>query len=93
MFWHELENFTKEEYAVECYFINTHVILTNIFSTVPIVETIILEAKYYLYKCFLKKVLPDINKFKNMLRQIEEIEKDIAEQKNVVWKHNIKWRK
>jgi len=91
-FWSDVEMLLKNEYNVEYVINNAHLIVTNICESLPLVKIIMLNAKYYLYKCFLNKCQPNIQVFKGVIYRAECTERFIASKKNILHIHNCKWK-
>ncbi len=83
-FWENIEIWLKEKFNIECAINNMCLIITNICRLAPLVEKVVLNAKYYIYKCFLKKETPSILYFKAIIQNEERTERYIAEQKNLL---------
>ena len=92
-FWRKLELWLKDEYGIECTINNIHFIITNLNPQMPLVEKILLNAKYYVYKCFLNKSNPDLAYFKGILTNVEKTERYIATQKGLLDIHEKKWKR
>ena len=90
-FWRQLNYWIQTEYKIECTINNIHSIITNIYNDLPLVETIMLNAKYYLYSCFLKQTMPNIEHFKHVLADIERTERYLATTRNLIHVHEQKW--
>ena len=58
-----------------------------------LIDFIIICAKYYIYSCKYKLILPHIEHFKSILEQRREIEKIIALNNDKIEIHNKKWEK
>ena len=56
-----------------------------------LIDTIVLNAKYYLYKCFLQKTCPTVKQFKTIVLDVEDTEHFIATQKGRLYVHEQKW--
>jgi len=92
-FWWEIETWLEREYNVKCNVNDIKLIVTNMSDTRPLVDLSILNAKYYIYRCFLQKTEPTISSFKGLMCDIERTEWYIASQRNLLHVHNEKWRK
>ena len=90
-FWTQLTIWIQAEYNRVCNVNNIHNLITNMYNDMPLIETIMLNAKYYIYSCFLKKEKPNINTFKHVVKEIEKTERYIANQKNLLHVHDTKW--
>jgi hypothetical protein len=89
-FWRDVERLLRTEYKQDCV-IDMSFIVSNVNRDQPLSETVVLEAKYYIFKCFIKKEIPCIRKFKYIIIEMEAAEREIATQKNVLHTHNNKW--
>ena len=92
-FWHNVQQWIIQEYNLDHDICSSHLIITNLCIQQPLLELIVLNAKYYLYSCFLQKTIPNISQFKNLMYNIEEIERNLAMDKNLIHLHNLKWKK
>jgi len=92
-FWQDVQKLIKAEYNINCNMNNANLIITNICQAEPLVETILLNAKYYMYTCFLNKTIPKVSNFKNILLNIEDTERYSAINRNKMDNHNIKWKR
>jgi hypothetical protein len=54
-------------------------------------ETILINAKYYIFSSFIAKTMPNIQSFKNIVNSIERTERHIAVQKGLLYAHETKW--
>ena len=90
-FWTQLTTWIQAEYNEVCYVNNIHNIITNMYNESPLMETIVLNAKYFIYSCFLNKVKPDIIRFRQIVHNIEKTERYIAIQKDLLHIHTVKW--
>jgi len=90
-FLSNLTTWVKSKFNIVCEFQNVQFIITNSCTSAPVMDTILLHAKYYIYTCFIKKSLPHINVFIDMIEDLENTEKQIAEEKNRLFAHNKKW--
>ena len=92
-FWQDVEKWLKCEFHIEHSINNAQLIVVNIFEPKPLIETVILNAKYYIYKCFLRKCIPKVEIFKGEIKELELVEEHIAKKKNLVHIHNRKWNR
>ena len=90
-FWSNLSIWIKQRFNVECIFSRAHFIVTNIYRQMPLMETILLNAKYYIFTCFVRKTIPTISSFKNIVNVLETTERHIALQRNLLYAHERKW--
>jgi hypothetical protein len=91
LFWQDVEIWLKSKYRIEYAINDANLIVTNKCATIPLIEIIMLNAKHYIYKCFLEKNLPNISKFKGVIYTVENTEHYIAQKKNLLTVHNTRW--
>ena len=58
-----------------------------------ILKHLILTAKFYIYKCKLNSVSPSLRVYKAKIRDVYQVEKQIAAKQNKLIKHFQKWEK
>ena len=90
-FWRQLTIWIQAKYNVVCNVNDIHNLITNMYNESPLIETIVLNAKYFVYTCFLHKVKLNMNNFKQIVNDIEKTERHIAIQKNLLHVHKLKW--
>ncbi len=90
-FYQDMDRWIKDRFRINYNFQSPHCIITNICKDMPLLETLLLNAKYYIYTCFIQKVIPNITVFKCKVEDLEKIERHIAEEKNSLFIHNMKW--
>lgn len=90
-FYHKLNIWIKRQYNTDCSFNNIHFIVTNISKQSSLADLIMINAKYYLFNCFIKKNLPTISYFKAIVINLERIERHIASYRNLIHVHEQKW--
>ena len=91
-FWTDIENYlsTKNIHVLLDYSIISFGI-TETSSLYKIVNSILIIAKYYIFKNKYAKTIPSIVQFISYLKYIENIEKLIANFKNKTTQHEAKW--
>ena len=91
-FWTDIENYlsTKRIHILLDYSIISFGI-TETSSLYKIVNSILIIAKYYIFKNKYAKTIPSIVQFISYLKYIENIEKLIANFKNKTTQHEAKW--
>ena len=57
----------------------------------PIIEIVMLNAKYFIYTCFLTKCIPSLRAFKYIMQKAESTERFIATNKNLLHIHKKRW--
>ena len=91
-FWTDIENYLSSK--------NIHVLLdysiisfgvTETSSLYMIVNSILIIAKYFIFKNKYAKTIPSFIQFISYLKYIENIEKLIANSKNKTVQHEEKW--
>ena len=90
-FWSDVNSMIQQDYNSLCVVNNVQNIATNIYIDMQLVDTIVLNAKYYIYSCFIKKGTPCISNFRKIIAGVEKTEQIIAEQKNRMNYHRMKW--
>ena len=66
-------------------------IVFNMHKDQPMLDHIVLEAKCYIYKCFLSKIKPSLAVFVNRINEVKSLEEVIARDKNKLELHYAKW--
>ena len=89
-FWSRLTEWVSEAFTTQCIFNDPYFIVTNMHN-VQIMETVMINAKQYIHRCFINKESVKIEKFKYCIYMLEETERYIATQKNVLHVHERKW--
>jgi hypothetical protein len=92
-FWKELNHWIQNKYNIDCTINSIHCIITNMYKDMPLIETIMLNAKYYIYSCFLNNTIPHMRLFKYVVIEMEKTERYLAIEKNLLYRHEIKWGK
>ena len=90
-FWRQLNNWVETEYNINCIVNNIYNIIRNKYGEMSIMDTIMLNAKYYIYTCFLNKKIPTIKCFKTVVKEVENTEHYIAAERNILHVHETKW--
>ncbi len=92
-FFHEMNLWIRKYIKTNYDFQKPYCMITNICKDLPVLETILLNAKYYIYTCYIQKKLPNIGVFKCKVEELEKIERAIAEDRNTVFIHDMKWNR
>ena len=93
-FWNDISEWVAIKFNTKCTFSNPEFITTNICSSdMSLMETLMLNAKYYIYLCFIKKTIPRIAYYKCIIEDLEKTEQYLASEKNKLCYHNQKWNK
>ena len=90
-FFKDLGKEIRKKYNFNCEFNDPHVIVTNQGGAMPIIDTILLNAKYYVFTCFVKKTTPVVASCMRIIDNLEKTERHIAERKNLLCAHERKW--
>lgn len=90
-FWTDVQNWLKCKYKTEHILNDTKLIVTNMCQGASIVEIVMLNAKYYIFSCFLNKSEPSIKAFKCIIDKAESTERFIATNKNLLHIHKNRW--
>jgi len=90
-FFRDVNTMILQEYNIQCVINNAKNLVTNMYTDMPLVDTIVLNAKYYIYSCFIKKRTPSISYFKQIVVNVEKTEQILAEKKNALTYHRMKW--
>ena len=90
-FWRNLNLWLDNKFNIECTLNSLQKIVTNICHVLPIIDTVMLNAKYYIYTCFIKQTIPKISIFNRIIDDLEKTEEHIAVQRGLLYSHKQKW--
>ena len=90
-FWTDVQNWLKCNYKTDHVLNDIKLIVTNICLEASIVEIVVLNAKYFIFLCFLNKCEPSLQAFKRIIQQTESTERSIATHRSLLHIHKKRW--